>query len=129
MVDKSKYHADLVTGAAIAQVFSGMIEEGIAYATLTNGQATVFFHVAEDDFKTLYYALTEPNKDVGAMSDQMWFRHPTTAVGKLCIFTLMSLEQTPRDQAWRHNAIDQLNIWETAFECILDSITESEAHS
>jgi hypothetical protein len=49
--EKSKYDADLVTGAAIAQVFSGMIEDGIAYATLTNGQATVFFRVAEDDLK------------------------------------------------------------------------------
>jgi hypothetical protein len=127
--ERLQYDADRLTGAAVTQVFSGMIKEGIAYACLTNGQSKVFLYVDEDDPETLYYALTEPNMDVNAAGDQMWVQYPITAVSRMCSFTLMSLKQTPRNQIWRNNAISQLRTWEVDFEYILSQISDSEIHS
>ncbi|KAK9252517.1 hypothetical protein V1507DRAFT_498630 [Lipomyces tetrasporus] len=59
-----KFNADQLTRAAVAQVYDGMIRDVLAYACLTNGYCTVFFHVHEDNPETLYYFLSEPKMDV-----------------------------------------------------------------
>ncbi|KAK9262057.1 hypothetical protein V1519DRAFT_467284 [Lipomyces tetrasporus] len=105
-----KFNADQLTRAAVAQVYDGMIRDVLAYACLTNGYCTVFFHVHEDNPETLYYFLSEPKMD------------SITAVGRMLSFCLMSVGSTPRSQEWRHRASDQLKKWTMDFDHALRQI-------
>ncbi|KAK9326725.1 hypothetical protein V1520DRAFT_284712, partial [Lipomyces starkeyi] len=84
--EKFKFHAERSTGKAVAQVYNGMIHDGLAHACLTNGYCKVFFHVSEDH-PEIYYFLSEPNEDVRKANDKAntkkWFQQPITAVGRM----------------------------------------------
>ncbi|KAK9243167.1 hypothetical protein V1506DRAFT_545264 [Lipomyces tetrasporus] len=108
-----RFHAEQKTGKAVAQVYNGMIQDGLAYACLTNGYCKVFFHVSEDHPETLYYFLSEPIEDVRAANDGTWFRQPITAVGRMLSFCLMSIDSIPRSESWRRDATSRLHRWET----------------
>ena len=123
--EKSKCNADLLVGAAVTQTFGYMIEEGVEYGYLTNGQAFVFLRIREDDPTTLYYYLTEPNLDADILDDY-GFRHPHTAIGRVLSLCLMSFGSRRRDQTWRSRAVTQLYRWEDEFEHIIHQMPASE---
>ncbi|KAK9242829.1 hypothetical protein V1506DRAFT_44626 [Lipomyces tetrasporus] len=118
--ERLKFNADQLTRAAVAQVYDGMIRDGLAYACLTNGYCTVFFHVHEDNPETLYYFLSEPKMDVETANDETYFRQSITAVGRMLSFCLMSVGSTPRSQEWRHR--DKLKKWTMDFDHALRQI-------
>ncbi|KAK9482075.1 reticulocyte-binding protein 2 like a [Lipomyces starkeyi] len=96
--EKFKYDAEQMTGAAVSQVYNGIIHDGLAYACLTNGYCKVFFHISEDHPEILYYFFSEPNVDVRDRNDKTWLRQPITAVGRMLSFCLMTNDCLPRSQ-------------------------------
>ncbi|KAK9481649.1 hypothetical protein V1527DRAFT_99870 [Lipomyces starkeyi] len=131
--EKFKFDAERSTGAAVAQVYNGMIHDGLAHACLTNGYCKVFFHLSEDHPEILYYFLSEPNEDVRKVNDKAnnkkWFQQPITAVGRILSFSLMSIDCLPRRQAWRSDAMSRLHRWHTDPEQCLRQMSATEIPS
>ncbi|KAL8700140.1 MAG: hypothetical protein Q9201_005608, partial [Fulgogasparrea decipioides] len=62
-----EYHAERLVAAVVAQTFSYMVKSATQYGYITTGEAFVFLNIKlEDDAKTVYYHLAEPNADVNA---------------------------------------------------------------
>lgn len=65
-----KYHAERLVAAVVTQTFSYMVECGTQYGYITTGEAFVFLYIKlEDNAKTVYYHLAEPNEDVDAQKE------------------------------------------------------------
>ncbi|KAK9371496.1 uncharacterized protein V1513DRAFT_455583 [Lipomyces chichibuensis] len=127
--EKFRYDAERLTGAAVAQVYNGMIHDGLAHACLTNGYCKVFFHVSEGHPEILYYFLSEPKEDVRNANDKNWFQQPITAVGRMLSFTLMSIGCMPRSQTWRTVAMSRLHRWQIDSEQCLRQMSATETQS
>jgi hypothetical protein len=125
--EKLNYNADRLTGAAITQTFEYMIENGLEYSYMTNGEAFIFLHVREDDPTTVYYYLAEPNREADEQ-DTTGFRYPFTAVGRVLGFCLMAVRSAARNQAWRDRAAEKLHKWNEEFEDVVHDIPSSERH-
>jgi hypothetical protein len=125
--EKLNYNADRLTGAAITQTFEYMIENGLEYSYMTNGEAFIFLRVRENDPTTVYYYLAEPNRE----ADEQYstgFRYPFTAVGRVLGFCLMAVDSAARNQSWRDRATEQLHKWNEEFEDVVHDIPSSERH-
>ncbi|KAL7938208.1 hypothetical protein V8C35DRAFT_291220 [Trichoderma chlorosporum] len=124
---KFRYHAERLTASAITQIYHYMIESGLEFGNLTNGEATVFLKIDWNKPETLYYHLAEPKYEVPAHPNSV---HVCTAVGQHLAFTLMALgspgEQHQHGQEERQRAMDSLGTWAEDFETILRSIPENE---
>jgi hypothetical protein len=59
--EKFVYHSKWLTAAALTQTYTYIIENGLEYSKLVQGEADVFLQVKEDELHTLYYHLVEPN--------------------------------------------------------------------
>ncbi|KAG8422115.1 hypothetical protein J3459_010700 [Metarhizium acridum] len=86
-----RYCAKKLTAAAVTQAYHYMIEGGVSYGIMSNGEATVFLKVDWSNPGTLLYHLAEPKSEVPA-------HHPDgfiscSAVGQYLSFTLLALSQ------------------------------------
>ena len=125
--DKLNYNADRLTAAAITQTFEYMVENGLEYSYMTNGQAFIFLRVCESDPTTVYYYLAEPNRK-GDEQDSTSFRYPSTAIGRVLGFCLTAIRSNARNQTWRDRAAGQLHKWNEEFEDVLLCISPSQRH-
>jgi hypothetical protein len=123
--EKLNYNADRLIAAAVTQTFEYMIENGLEFSCIGTGPAEVYLRVMEDDPTTVYYYLTEPKMDVGD-GDELGFRYPFTAIGRMLGFGLMALQSRVRDQAWRDRASQLLYRWNEDFEDIIHEIPPDE---
>ena len=70
-----KYHTKRLVAAIVAQTFSYMVQCGTQYGYITTGEGFAFLYIKpEDNAKTVYYHLAEPNEDVNAQKED----HPNT---------------------------------------------------
>ncbi|KAI1082419.1 hypothetical protein F5B20DRAFT_531207 [Whalleya microplaca] len=125
-----QYHAERLITAAISQIYNYIIEGGLDYGILTNGEAIVFLKVDWQNPETLLYHLAEPIPEVTASppDDRQFY----TAVCQYLAFSLMALgppggeELQSRPQEERQRAIDGLKTWAEDFETTLRSIPPDE---
>ena len=103
-----------------------MITAGLKYGCITTAEVTIFLQVL-DDPTTIFYFLSDLKTDVGTITG--WKpnfsgenRLHLTAIGQMIMFTLRALMDTPQSQDWRNRAVQQLKIWEIAYEDVLDEI-------
>ncbi|EGD95585.1 hypothetical protein TESG_03058 [Trichophyton tonsurans CBS 112818] len=117
------YNAEQITASTLVQEYHVMINEGLEFSYVTNGLAYVLLCVQRDDPSTLYYYLCEPNKvDLGDVR----ILQPKTAVARVLCLCLMSCCSQPRDQYWRNDARQRLNVWETSLDYERARIPEEE---
>jgi hypothetical protein len=124
-MEKLRYNAARLAGAAIVQEYHVMIQEGLAYSCLSTGVALVFLYVPEEDPTTLYYRLCVPNEDAQSMSGGA-FLQPVTAVSRLLCLSLMSCTVPLRNNAWRNRAKHMVHVWETSFEHTRSQIPDEQ---
>jgi len=124
-MEKLRYNAARLAGAAIVQEYHVMIQEGLAYSCLSTGIALVFLYVPEEDPTTLYYRLCVPNEDAQSMTGGA-FSQPITAVGRLLCLSLMSCTVPLRNNAWRNRAKHMVHVWETNFEHTRSQIPDEQ---
>ncbi|KAJ5779256.1 hypothetical protein N7457_006976 [Penicillium paradoxum] len=110
-VEKLQYNAELLSTSALVQTYDVMIEEGRAYAILTNGLARVLLYVPCDNPTTLYYHLCEPNREVVDYEQSL----QQTSIARMLCICLMSFRSPTRNQEWRNFARSQTRDWVTSF--------------
>jgi len=104
-----------------------MIENGLEYSYMTNGEAFIFLRVREDDPTTVYYYLAEPNREADEQ-DTTGFRYPFTAVGRVLGFCLLAVRSA---RGIRHGEIGPQNSFingDEGFEDVVHDIPSSERH-
>ena len=114
-----KYHAELLTAAAVTQTFHYMIEAGLEYSYLTTGEAIIFLKVDWTAPISLYYHLAEPGPEADSQPDDLIY---CTAVSQVLAFTLLAFRSRNRGHHERQRALDTLERWKVDFETVLRSI-------
>ena len=124
-----KYHAERLVAAVVTQTFSYMVECGTQYGYITTGEAFVFLYIKlEENAKTVYYHLAEPNEDVNAQkldfpkTENYLHR---TAISQVLAFSVLALESAQGNQEWRERVIGTLNKWEVDYRAILKEVPET----
>ncbi|KAK2740277.1 hypothetical protein FQN57_006157 [Myotisia sp. PD_48] len=107
--ERQQYNAEQLTCIAMTQIFDYMIKQGLEYSCLSNGNIRVMLRVPFDRPKTLQYCLLDPSKDGACFS--------RTAVASYLGLTLLALDTTTRNQAWRNNARQVVEKWEAPGSC------------
>ncbi|KAJ5347040.1 uncharacterized protein N7506_000293 [Penicillium brevicompactum] len=117
----------------LVQPHDYMVRAGTEMGVLSTGEADIYLRIGEEP-GTLLYHLSVPKGDVGEFTG--WDPHlggpnrlHLTSVGQSLAFTLQALKLRPRNQAWRHHAINSLPKWEVVVADILDSIPDEEVPS
>ena len=114
-----KYHAELLTAAAVTQTFHYMIEAGLEYSYLTTGEAIVFLKIDWTTPILLHYHLAEPGPEVDAQPNDLMY---CAAVSQVLAFTLLTFRSEKRAQHERQQAMNTLKRWKVDFEAVLRSI-------
>ncbi len=89
-----------------------MVTSGTWYDYITTEEAFIFLYInLDDDVKLIYYHLVEPKQDVKAQSeafpntnDFLYY----TAVGRVLIFSILSIQSAQDQQEWQQHIIDAL---------------------
>ncbi|KAK2734715.1 hypothetical protein FQN57_001485 [Myotisia sp. PD_48] len=109
--------------AVITQAFSYMITASLTYGYICTGEAFIFLHVKPEDPSVVYSFLSIPGEDVKDSTG--WNgditapnRLHVTAIGQVLAFTLRAMREDPLDQAWRNQAMDNLERWEMSYDVI-----------
>ena len=120
-----EYHAERLVTAVISQTFSYMVRCGTQYGYVSTGEAFIFLYIRpEENAKTVYYHLAEPNEDVKAQKQDL----PTesylhqTAISQVLAFSLLALKSVQESHEWREEVTESLNVWEVDYEAILREI-------
>ncbi len=124
-----EYHAERLVAAVITQTFSYMVDCGTQFGYITTGEAFVFLHFRlEENAKTVYYHLAEPNADVNAQKkdfpDTKDYLN-RTAISQVLAFSLLALQSVQGTQEWREGVIEILKIWEVDFKAVLEELPET----
>ncbi|KAI9888709.1 MAG: hypothetical protein M1814_006520 [Vezdaea aestivalis] len=126
--EEAKYYSKVLVAKTMTQTYDYMIKMGLEYSFVTTGEAFVFLHIRKDDPTTLYYHLAEPDLDFDQHKN-----HPDaerilpllTPVGQALTFSLLALGSKPRNQRWRKESLDRLDIWSFKDDDILSNMPES----
>ena len=123
---KFAYNADRLVAAAMTQTYSYMLHSGVEYGCVITGEAMAFLWIKEDDSKSLYYHLAEPNEEVSHNAESE-FPFPQTAISQLLSFCLISFQSKRRSQQWRDTSVGNAQTWTEDWEKILHDIPEEES--
>lgn len=115
---KFQHYSDLLTAAAVTQTYHYMVEAGLEYGYLTNGDAIVFLKIDWADPTVLYYHLAQPSREVAVNEDPIY----SNAVCQVLAFTLLALQTTPHRNDERSAAIKNCKKWVVDFDAMLDKI-------
>jgi hypothetical protein len=104
--------------ATTTQLFSYMVEGGVEYGILANGEAFIFLHIDIENPRVLYYHCLNPTADLSKSVHSHDVLH-RTAVGQVLAFILLALESSRQSELTdKQNAINDafkdLNIWPSA---------------
>ena len=128
---REEYDTEEKVAAVITQTFSYMVRSETQYGYIATGEAFVFLHIKlEDDMKTAYYYLAEPN-EADSDSDgnkQHINSNPIvslhrTAITQLITFSLHALKSANENIHWREDILPKLKIWLRHDQAVLDQIT------
>lgn len=125
--DKLRYNATRLTGAALAQEYQVMIQEGLTYSYVSTGIALVCLYVPETDPTTLHYYFCVPNKDVPSESER-YLQQPLTAVARVLCLCLMSCVTSARSNEWRNRVKSAVHIWQIDFDYARSQIPDEQLH-
>ncbi|MCJ1407398.1 hypothetical protein MMC19_001469 [Ptychographa xylographoides] len=122
-------HAEHLVAAVVTQAFSYMVKSGTQYGYITTGEAFVFLHIKLDnDAKTVYCHLAEPNADVNAQKEA----YPNTddhlhrtAISQVLAFSVLALRSAQGDLEWRERVIGTLKTWQVDDGAILSKLPET----
>ena len=127
-----EYHAERLVAAVISQTFSYMVRCGTQYGYVSTGEAFVFLYIKpEENAKTVYFHLAEPNEDVKAQKEKFpsmgnhLNRTARTAISQVLAFSLHAIESVQESEEWRERVLQTLKIWEVDYEAILKEIPET----
>ena len=128
---RDEYDTEEQVAAVITQTFSYMVRSETQYGYIATGEAFVFLHIKlEDDMKTAYYYLAEPNEedsDTDANKQHINFNPimalHRTAITQLITFSLHALKSANENIHWREDILPELKIWLRHDEAVLDQIT------
>ncbi|KAK9478399.1 hypothetical protein V1514DRAFT_320123 [Lipomyces japonicus] len=125
MAEKLKHNAKVLACSAVVKEYNAMIREGMEYSYVTTGFAIIFLRVPQNDPKTLYYYLCEPNMDVD-VEEERSFERPSTALARVLCFCLMSMRSRPRNHEWRNAVRVRLPMWKKSLRYAYSQIPEDE---
>ncbi|KIE00682.1 Protein kinase-like domain protein, partial [Metarhizium majus ARSEF 297] len=118
-----EYYAKALTAAAITQTYHYMIEGGVSYGILTNGEATVFLKVDWNSPDTVLYHVAEPKEEIPFQSELI----SCTAVSQYLSFILLALSQRDQErvqnQEMRERVKSRLKKWTRVDEETLRNVT------
>ncbi|KAF4123458.1 hypothetical protein GMORB2_6159 [Geosmithia morbida] len=120
--DKFKHYAELLSAAAVTQTYHYMLEAGLEYSYLTNGDAIVFLKIDWADPAVLHYHLAQPSREVLVDGDAAY----SNAICQVLAFTLTALQSRQHTNSERVAATEKCQKWEVDFGFILDQIVKEE---
>ena len=121
--EKLQYNSEKLVTHVMTQTFHTMIEFGLDYSYLTNGEAFVMLHINWDNPQTLYYHLCIPSEAVPTTDGADLTK---TAVTQCLCMSLMALKSTQHGPSQRKNAKKGLGRYNVDDEAILRDLPESE---
>ncbi|EJP63309.1 metalloprotease-like protein [Beauveria bassiana ARSEF 2860] len=119
--ERVKHYAELLSAAAVTQTYHYMLEAGLEYGYLTNGDAIVFLNIDWTDPTVLRYHLARPAREVLVDQDATW----SNAVCQVLAFTIMALQSSQHSNDERV-AANKCNKWLVDFGHVLDQILKEE---
>ncbi|KAM3504235.1 hypothetical protein MY11210_008431 [Beauveria gryllotalpidicola] len=120
--ERFKHYAELLSTAAVTQTYHYMLEAGLEYGYLTNGDAIVFLNIDWTDPTVLRYHLARPSREVLVDQDAAW----SNAVCQVLAFTIMALQSSQHSNDERVAAANKCNKWLVDFGLVLDKILKEE---
>ena len=121
--EKLQYNAVKLVAAVITQTFHNMIEFGLTYSYITNGEAIVSLYTDWKNPKTVHYHLTIPSEDVGSGQNQDLAK---TTISLNIVMCLMALTKPQYKPNQRNEVMSKLKKHCIDYHDILSRIPESE---
>lgn len=124
--DSYVHHAELLAAAAITQTYHYMLEAGLEYGYLTNGDSIVFLNIDWSDPTVLRYHLAQPSREALVHQETAY----SNAVCQVLAFTVMALQSRQHGIDERMAAVNSCKSWEVDFENVVQRIIgEDEARA
>lgn len=120
--DRNQHYAELLSAAAVTQTYHYMLEAGLEYGYVTNGDSFVFLKINWDNPKELFYHVALPGHEVKVNDDLIW----SNAVCQVLAFTLLALQSTQHDNDARNAATSTSKKWKVDFEYVVDKVIKIE---
>lgn len=119
---KFKHYAELLSAAAVTQTYHYMLEAGLEYGYVTNGDSIVFLKIDWTNPKELFYHLARPAREVEANEDPVY----SNAVCQVLAFTALALQTRQHSNDERVAATTSSKTWAVDFNYIVDKIVQHE---
>ncbi|KAL1910184.1 hypothetical protein Sste5344_004096 [Sporothrix stenoceras] len=120
--EKFTHYAELLSSAAVVQTYHYMLEAGLEYGFLTNGDAIVFLNIDWTDPAVLRYHLAHPSREVAADQDPAW----SNAIAQVLAFTVLALQSEQHSNNERTDAARKCGKWVVDFSSALNTIAKEE---
>ncbi|ATY66815.1 ATP dependent RNA helicase (Dhh1) [Cordyceps militaris] len=120
--ERFKHYAELLSAAAVTQTYHYMLEAGLEYGYLTNGDAIVFLNIDWTNPTVLRYHLARPSREVLVNQDAAW----SNAICQVLAFILMALQSSQHSNDERVAAANKCKKWLVDFEHVLVRILKAE---
>lgn len=118
--DTFEGHATRLVAAAITQLFTYMVDNGVRYGYICTGEAYVFLNIPKDDPTSVQYYLSVPSQDVQEGDESRLHR---TAIAQVLAFIIQASLADGHSQKW-HDLADKLSTWDVDYFDILRGIPE-----
>ncbi|EPE04475.1 metalloprotease-like protein [Ophiostoma piceae UAMH 11346] len=99
--EKFQHSAELLTAAALTQTYHYMLEAGLEYGCIANGDALLFLKIDWTEPTVLLYHLAQPSREVELNDDPTY----SNAVCQLLAFTVLALQSQQKENKERLAAI------------------------
>ena len=117
--------------AVITQAFSYMVTTEVQYGYICTGEALVFLHIKlEDDMKTVYYYLLEPDKEDLSANELQQHNQvvpladlKNTALSHILTFSIKVFVAARKDDPWRARIVPGLRTWTRDEQAMLAKLT------
>ena len=120
--EKSQHYAELLTAAVIAQTYNYMLEAGLEYGCIANGEALVFLKIDWNEPTVLLYHLAQPSREVQVNDDAIY----SNAVCQMLAFTILALQSQQRENGERLAAMQRCKTWKVDFNDLVEKLSTVE---
>ncbi|KAF4123721.1 Conserved hypothetical, protein [Geosmithia morbida] len=119
---KFQHYAELLASAAVTQAYHCMLESGLEFGYITNGDAVIFLKIDWTNTTELFYHLALSSLEVEADEDPIY----ANTVAQVLAFTLLAFDSGQHSDDERNAAVKASRKWEVGSDYILDEISREE---
>lgn len=120
---KLQRYARYLMSVAVTETYSHMIDAGLEYGYLTNGEAIAFIYVDWAEPTVVHCHRTIPSRELRALNDACW----SSALCQVFAFTALALQSRQWGSSQRAEAAETCNKWAIGFDHAVSQVAAAEA--